>query len=336
MTSTRCRNASRAYPMLVVEFFIGNAQAQTPSDNSLRLSAEGELSVLVLAVVGFLTLIKLYTRWPKAEAWLVGATLVVFVPAASFVLRIATNGRAAYHESLPALIVIAPLLGGIWWLVKTRSNILAGPDRVPMFKRQPPSTAASPESNAADDLPRKQVEPSAPAPTTPRVDTPRPTAACAPIKDWIFISYRRQDSADVTGRIYDRLVQRFGKDQIFKDVDSIPLGVDFREHLGSVVGRCNLLLAVMGEQWLGASDVGGVRRLDDAKDYVRIEIEAALSRKIPVIPVLVRGATVPSEGDLPASLASLSYRNGIAVRPDPDFHRDMDRLIAGLESHLNQ
>jgi hypothetical protein len=128
-------------------------------------------------------------------------------------------------------------------------------------------------------------------------------------------------------------VQRFAKEQIFKDVDSIPLGVDFREHLGRVVGECDVLLAVVGNDWL-APDSSGRRRIDDAKDFVRIEIESALERNIPVIPVLVRGASMPGEADLPASLLPLAYRHGIDVRPDPDFHRDMDRLIAGLEGHL--
>ena len=118
-------------------------------------------------------------------------------------------------------------------------------------------------------------------------------------------------------------------------MDSIPLGVDFREHLGRVVGECDVPLAVVGDEWL-AVDSAGRRRIDDTKDFVRIEIEAALEKKIPVIPVLVRGASVPTENDLPASLVPLSYRNGIAVRPDPDFHRDMDRLIAGLEGHLSR
>jgi TIR domain len=171
----------------------------------------------------------------------------------------------------------------------------------------------------------------------PVMPSPHPVAAAQPVHsvkhDNIFVSYRRQDSADVTGRIYDRLIQRFGKEQIFKDVDSIPLGVDFREHLGGVVGKCDVLLAVIGNEWL-AGDTAGHRRIDDAKDFVRIEIEAALERKIPVIPVLVRGASVPTEQELPASLVLLSYRNGIAVRSDPDFHHDMDRLIAGLEAHL--
>ena len=175
----------------------------------------------------------------------------------------------------------------------------------------------------------------------PTIVSPRPVEEYPPGRSIardniiIFVSYRRQDSADVTGRIYDRLVQRFDKAQVFKDVDSIPLGVDFREHLGGVVGKCDVLLAVIGDGWL-AADSTGRRRVDDSKDFVRIEIEAALQRNIPVIPLLVRGASVPTENDLPASLALLSYRNGIAVRSDPDFHRDIDRLIAGLEGHLSR
>jgi hypothetical protein len=147
----------------------------------------------------------------------------------------------------------------------------------------------------------------------------------------IFISYRREDSADVAGRIYDRLVQQFGKAQLFKDVDSIPFGVDFRAHLQNQVAGCRVLLVIIGDRWLA----GTSKRLHDEKDYVRIEVEAALNRNIPVIPVLVRGASMPEENEIPAALASLAYRNGIPVRPDPDFHRDMDRLIEGIVVHVN-
>jgi TIR domain len=150
----------------------------------------------------------------------------------------------------------------------------------------------------------------------------------------IFISYRREDSSDVTGRIYDRLTAHFGKDTVFKDVDSIPLGVDFRKHLGDSVGRCDVLLTIIGKQWLVADE--SQRRLDDVRDFVRIEIEAALQRDIPVIPVLVQGASVPKPADLPETLQSLVYRNGIACRPDPDFHSDMDRLIRGIEGCLKR
>lgn len=158
-----------------------------------------------------------------------------------------------------------------------------------------------------------------PAPRTPRT---------------IFISYRRQDSSDVTGRIYDRLVQQFGREAIFKDVDSIPPGADFRGVLDKAVGQCNLLLAVIGGQWLSAQNESGARRLDDPRDFVRIEIESAMQRDIPVIPLLVQGAGMPGENDLPQSLQALVYRNAIPIRPDPDFHHDIDRLIKGIELHF--
>jgi hypothetical protein len=148
----------------------------------------------------------------------------------------------------------------------------------------------------------------------------------------IFISYRREDSIDVAGRIYDRLCQHFGKENVFKDVDSIPLGVDFRKHLERSVGQCDVLLTIIGRQWLAGEK--GQRRLDDIRDFIRIEMEAALKRDIPVVPVLVQGSALPHPDDLPEVLQSLVYRNGIPVRPDPDFHQDMDRLIKGIEGYL--
>ncbi len=150
----------------------------------------------------------------------------------------------------------------------------------------------------------------------------------------IFISYRRSDSADVAGRIYDRLIGRFGKGPVFKDVDSIPLGLDFKEYLDQKVGECDVLLAIIGDRWLDALDSAGKNRLDDPTDFVRIEIEAALERGIPIIPLLVRGAEMPRAERLPPGLRKLAYRNGIPVRADPDFHRDMDRLISALEKYV--
>jgi hypothetical protein len=152
----------------------------------------------------------------------------------------------------------------------------------------------------------------------------------------VFISYRRDDSADIAGRIYDRLIQRFSKDIVFKDVDSIPLGIDFRQHLESALSQCRILLAIMGDEWRGGQGVDGKRRIDDPRDHVRLELEVALGRNIPVIPILVRNASIPAEEELPPSLKSLAYRNGIQVRPDPDFHGDMDRLIKGIEPHLTR
>jgi formylglycine-generating enzyme required for sulfatase activity len=150
----------------------------------------------------------------------------------------------------------------------------------------------------------------------------------------VLISYRREDSAHVTGRIYDRLVQQFGRTAVFKDVDSIPLGIDFRTYLDQQVAKCDVFLAVIGRNWMKPQGQKGKSRLADPADFVRLEIEAALKRQIPVIPVLVEGASIPAVDRLPTSLQGLSYRNGIVVRPDPDFHRDMDRLIEHLRAQI--
>jgi TIR domain len=150
--------------------------------------------------------------------------------------------------------------------------------------------------------------------------------------DRIFISYRRDDSAATCGRIYDRLGARFGKENVFKDVESIPLGVNFEQYIGDVVSQCAVQLVVIGPTWLTSTNEDGQRRLDDLSDMVRIEIEAALRRSIPVIPVLVQGASIPRASQLPESLQELVNRNGIPVRYDPDFEPDMVRLIAALES----
>ncbi len=150
----------------------------------------------------------------------------------------------------------------------------------------------------------------------------------------IFISYRREDSPDATGRIYDRLVQRFGKAAIFKDVDSIPLGINFKQHLDSVVKECAVVLVVIGKYWLEATGESGKRRLDDARDFVRIEIESALRRSIPVIPLLVQSAAMPEDTKLPETLQELAYRNGMTIGRDPHFHTDVDRLIKHLENYF--
>ena len=152
----------------------------------------------------------------------------------------------------------------------------------------------------------------------------------------IFISYRRDDASDVTGRIADVLKSKFGKDLLFKDVDSIPLGTDFRRVIADAVGRCDVLLAIIGDDWLDATDEARRRRIDDPNDFVHIEIRAALERDIPVIPVLVERTNMPRDKDLPEPLRPLAFRNAISVRPDPDFHNDMERLCRALSGVLKQ
>lgn len=147
----------------------------------------------------------------------------------------------------------------------------------------------------------------------------------------IFISYRRQDTRDVTGRIYDRLMRHWDEKRIFKDVDNIAPGEDYRDVIDREIAECSLLLAVIGPSWLLAKKSDGKRRLDDANDMVRIEIETALRRNRRVIPLLVSEARMPEPEDLPESLKELADRHAFAVRPDPDFHRDMDRLVQLIE-----
>ena len=108
----------------------------------------------------------------------------------------------------------------------------------------------------------------------------------------IFISYRRQDAAGNAGRLYDRLARHFGAERVFMDVEGIEPGLDFVEALEGAVASCEVLIVVIGAGWL-ATDNAGKRRLDDPKDFVRIETAAALARHIRVVPVLVDGAVMP-------------------------------------------
>ena len=149
-------------------------------------------------------------------------------------------------------------------------------------------------------------------------------------KSWMFLSYRRADSADIAGRIYDRLIQEFGNYSVFKDVDSLPLGLDFRNVLNQMVSQSRVFIAIIGPNWLGQVKDRVKRRIDDPSDFVRIEVRAALERGIPVIPLLVYGATMPHESELPEDLKALAYRNGTVIRPDPDFNHDINRVISGI------
>ena len=153
----------------------------------------------------------------------------------------------------------------------------------------------------------------------------------------IFISYRRSDSADVMGRIVDRLELDFGEEKIFKDVDDIEAGVDFRQSIANAVQACDVVLAIIGDKWLEVRDgESGQRRIDKPNDFVRVELETALKRDIRVIPVLVRGTVMPSADQLPESLKALAFRNAIKVRPDPDFSTDIDRLSAALQDRASK
>lgn len=148
----------------------------------------------------------------------------------------------------------------------------------------------------------------------------------------IFISYRRQDSAYVAATLSDKLQQHFGTDSVFFDVDNIPLGVDFRDYIGDAVGHCDVLLVMIGDQWLDASDGNGRRRIDDPMDFVRIEIEAAFKRKIPIVPILVGDAVLPAPENLPEAVRAIVFRNAAEIRAGRDLRQHIERIIVGLET----
>jgi hypothetical protein len=141
-----------------------------------------------------------------------------------------------------------------------------------------------------------------------------------------FISYRRDDAAGYAGRLHEALERRLGADQIFRDIDTLEPGLDFVEAIESRLRECRVFLALIGREWLDARDREGRRRLDQAHDYVRLEIAAALARDdVRVVPVLIEGAAMPAPETLPEPLRSLARRHAVNLRDDAWDH-DVDRL----------
>ena len=120
---------------------------------------------------------------------------------------------------------------------------------------------------------------------------------------------------------------------MFMDIDSIPYGVDFRAQIQEELRLTDILIAIIGPRWAGASR-GRRPRIQEDNDPVRVEVERALGMGIPVIPVLVDGAKMPMAADLPDSLGDLSYRNAAEVDAGRDFHQHMDRLIRSMDQIL--
>jgi hypothetical protein len=146
----------------------------------------------------------------------------------------------------------------------------------------------------------------------------------------IVLSYRRADSDAIAGRIRDRLAREYGDDSVFMDIDSIPFGTDFREHIENAIAQHDAVLAVVGRDWVGPKPDGTTRIAEDL-DFVRIEIETAMKVKIPVVPLLVNGAVMPKPEDLPAGLRDFAFRNAAQIDSGRDFHQHMDRLIRSLD-----
>src|SRR5688572_8882916 len=140
----------------------------------------------------------------------------------------------------------------------------------------------------------------------------------------VFLSYRRADTGRIAARIHDVLELQFGRDSIFMDVEEIPGGKPWREQIDDALEGCHALVVLIGTRWLEG------RRLDDPDDLVRWEIEQALGRDIPVLPILVGNARMPDEDELPKALSVLVKQQGLSVGSGRTFADTMARVVEDL------
>lgn len=145
----------------------------------------------------------------------------------------------------------------------------------------------------------------------------------------VFISYRREDSAGHAGRLHDSLQSHFGSDNVFMDLTDIDSGTNFVDVIRTAIKSSDVVLAIIGNQWLTCSSAGK-RRLDLPNDFVRTEIGMALEHGVPVIPVLVQGAGMPLAPSLPEPLKQLAVHDAHDIS-DERWSYDVDRLIAATE-----
>lgn len=172
--------------------------------------------------------------------------------------------------------------------------------------------------------------------TTAALPTPDPrTPDQRGAKKAIFLSYRREDAQDAAGRLCDRLVDAFGSDRVKMDIESVPLGVDYVQHVSKAIATCGAVIVVIGRDWLKVTDRTGQPRLEKDTDYVRTEIAAALRAQVPVIPVLVQNARMPSDDELPENIRPLARRNAISLR-STDWSIGVSVLIKTLEQIMER
>jgi hypothetical protein len=153
----------------------------------------------------------------------------------------------------------------------------------------------------------------------------------AKVKDSIFISYRRADSEYAASTIHDQLAAHFGRDRVFRDIHTIQPGAEFLQTINHAIKQSSVCLVIIGPNWLSTVDSAGSRRIDDPTDFIRIEIETAFAKDIPIIPVLVGDALIPVPEELPKSLRRLTLLNALVIRSGRDFAGNIERLINGIE-----
>lgn len=145
----------------------------------------------------------------------------------------------------------------------------------------------------------------------------------------VAISYRRSDSA-LAGRIFDHLTAHYGAKSVFMDIDNIPFGTDFRTHIRDTLVRSDVLIALIGANWLGIYPDGRIK-MQEKTDPVRVEIETALENKVAIIPVLLDGAQMPKSTELPQELGNFSFLNAAEVTSGREFRNQMERLIGAID-----
>ncbi|MEM9822993.1 MAG: toll/interleukin-1 receptor domain-containing protein [Bacteroidota bacterium] len=153
----------------------------------------------------------------------------------------------------------------------------------------------------------------------------------------IFISYRRADSAGTAGRLKDHLDQAFGEKRVFKDVEDIPAGADFRKVIGHELMASKVILILMGQQYLTLKDTAGNVRIFSEDDYVNIEASTALTfrdQKM-VVPVLVNGAMMPAHDQLPDNMKELAYLNAVSLSHQ-SWRPDVQKLVLEIKKYLKE
>jgi hypothetical protein len=145
----------------------------------------------------------------------------------------------------------------------------------------------------------------------------------------IFVSYRRNDSSAMAGWIHEKLFSQYGT-SVFKDIDNIAIGENFRNAIGRALRHCDVMVAVIGPKWLGPKD-DGTRRIDEERDWIRVEIEIASHLGIPIIPVLVERAQMPGTHQVPEGMREVTLLNALVIEPSADFQNQVRRLFDSID-----
>jgi hypothetical protein len=256
-----------------------------------------------------------------AVAWF---AIIIFGGGFAVIYAVATYGqrwrapKSAKAEAVKANVATVPertlTKSEIDWAAGSAKAVLANADL----------TKVAEVTRAAQEAAARRPQP------WPNGAPPAEAVKAEAAKRKIFISYRRQIDAAIAGRISDLLIAERAFD-IFMDVDARRFGHDFVSLITGEVAKCDVLLAVIGRDWLDTHDDAGDRRLDDPNDWVRLEIATALKREIPVIPILVDGAKIPKAAQLPTDLQQLPRRIAFELR-NAYFRTDIDGLVQQLKS----